>query len=514
MKREGTRRMGGKMKQWTAALACAGTLTALAGCMPGPKYRAPSAPIAKAPAYQESTVHFINAPGWKVASPSAAMLRGDWWRIFNEPELNALEAQVKVNNQNIKIAFNDYMAARAEVREARAQYWPTVSTSPEYNRSRSSGNLGSSSSAFNEGRESQIYSLPLSVSWEPDLFGRIRREVDEAEYGAQVSAADLAGETLAEQASLAEYYFELRGQDALQQLLNNIVATDKQSLALTQELYKTGVDDYISVVEAKSALASAQSAALNAGVSRAQYEHAIAMLTGKPATDFSLPPMPLLATPPPIPVGVPSELLERRPDIAAAERTLAEANATIGIGYGAFFPNLVLSAEGGFESSLFKHWFDWPSRFWAIGPSISQTIFNGGLYRAQLHQFSATYNADVASYRQTVLTAFEQVEDNLAAVRILSQQVIKQQQAVDSAKTFLKLETGRYQTGLDPYIDVMTAQTTVLNDEETLAALHIQEMTASIELIQALGGGWSRSQLPTVKQVAATPAKGTYSLQH
>lgn len=514
MRSEGTRRMNRTLTKWVAAMASAGVLAVLAGCMPGPKYRAPSAPAPKAPAYQESTVHFINAPGWKVASPSAAMLRGDWWKIFNEPELNALEAQVKVNNQNIKIAFNNYMAARAEVSEARAQYWPTVSLGPSYSRSRSSGNLGQSSTAFNEGHESQIYSMPLSISWESDLFGRVRRQVQGAEYGAQVSAADLAGETLAEQASLAEYYFELRGQDALQQLLDNIVAADKQSLSLTETLYKTGVDDYISVVEAKSALASAQSAALNAGVSRAAYEHAIAMLIGKPATDFSLPPMPLLTTPPPIPVGVPSELLERRPDIAAAERTLAEANAEIGIGYGAFFPNLTLSAEGGFESALFKHWADWPSRFWAIGPSISQTIFNGGLYRAQLHQFTATYNADVATYRQAVLTAFEQVEDELAAVRILSQQILKQQQAVDSAKTFLKLETTRYQTGLDPYIDVMTAQTTVLNDEQALAALHIQEMTASIELIQALGGGWNRSQLPTVKQVSAKPPKGTYTFQH
>lgn len=514
MKREGAQSMSGTIKKRAAALTCAGALAVLAGCMPGPKYRAPVAPVATAPAYKESTVHFVNAPGWKVASPNAAMLRGDWWKVFHDPELNTLEAQVKINNQNIKVAFNNYMAARAVVREARAHYWPTVSTSPAYSRARSSGNLGSSSSAFNSGRESQLYTLPLTVSWEPDLFGTIRREVDEAEYGAQVSAADLANETLAEQASLAEYYFELRGQEALQQILDNIVATDKKSLALTQTLYKTGVDDYISVVEAKSVLASAQSAALNAGVSRAQYEHAIAMLAGKPATDFSLPAMPELTTPPPIPVGVPSELLERRPDIAAAERTLAEANATIGIGYGAFFPNLTLSADGGFESALFKHWFDWPSRFWAIGPSISETLFNGGLYRAQLHQYSAIYNADVATYRQTVLTAFQQVEDNLATVRILSQQLLKQQQAVDSAKTFLKLETGRYQTGLDPYIDVMTAQTTVLTDEETLATLHMQVMTASIELIQALGGGWDRTQLPSTKQVAAKPAKGTYALQH
>ncbi len=500
-------------KKPAAAAACAGLCLALAGCMPGPKYHAPSPPAVTAPNYKESTVNFQNAPGWKVVSPNAAMLRGNWWEVFHDPQLNALEEQVNVNNQNIKVAFQNYMAARALVREARAQYWPTVTTSPSYSRSRSSGNLSNTASA-NTGQTSQIYTLPLDVSWEPDFFGKIRNEVRTEQYAAQVSAADLANEQLAEQASLAEYYFELRGQDALQKILNDTVDADKRSLQLTQTLYKTGIDDYISVIEAKTTLDSAESAALNAGVDRAQYEHAIATLIGKPATDFSFPVEPELTTAPPIPTGVPSELLERRPDIAAAERTLAEANATIGIGYGAFFPTVTLSAAGGFESSLFKHWFDWPSRFWSIGPSISETLFNGWLYRAQLEQYSATYNADVATYRQTVLTAFQQVEDYLAATRILSQQILKQQEAVDSAQQYLNLEMGRYQTGLDPYIDVMVAQTTLLGDQQTLAALHVEEMNAAIELIQALGGGWSSAQLPTPKQVTAKPPKGTYTLQH
>ncbi|MGC2160377.1 MAG: efflux transporter outer membrane subunit [Silvibacterium sp.] len=496
-----------------ATVACAALCVALAGCLPGPKYRAPSTPAATAPNYKESTVHFQDAPGWKVASPQDAMLRGKWWEIYNDPQLNALEEQLNINNQNIKVYFENYMEARTLVREARAQYWPTVTTSPSYSRSRQSSNLSNSSTA-NVGRESQTYSFPLDVSWEPDLFGKIRNEVRSAEYGAQVSAADLANEQLAEQASLAEYFFELRGQDALQKILDDTVDADKKSLELTQSLYDTGVDNYISVVEAKTTLQSAESAALNVGVDRAQYEHAIAMLIGKPATDFSMAVQPELTNPPPIPTGVPSQLLERRPDIAAAERTLAEANATIGIGYGAFFPDLTLSASGGFESSLFKHWFDWPSRFWSIGPSVSQTLFNGGLYRAQLEQYTATYNADVATYRQTVLTSFQQVEDYLAATRILSQQVLKQQEAVDSARTYLQLETGRYQTGLDPYIDVMVARTTLLSDEESLAALHVEQMTASIELVQALGGGWDSTQLPTPKQAGEKPPKGTYTLQH
>lgn len=496
-----------------AGMICAGLLMGLAGCLPGPKYKAPSVPVATAPAFKESTVHFQDAPGWKVASPQAAALRGNWWEIFHDPDLNALEGQVNINNQNIKIAFENYMAARALVREAKAQYWPTVTMGPSWSRSRSSGNLRNSATA-NTGSQSTTWSFPIDVSWTPDLFGRIRSQVHSAEYGAQVSAADLANERLAEQASLAEFYFELRGQDALQKILNDTVEADRKSLEMTQTLYKTGVDNYISVVEAQTTLKNAESAALNVGVNRAQYENAIAMLIGKPATDFSFPVKPELIGPPPIPVGVPSQLLERRPDIAGAERTLAEANATIGIGYGAFFPAVTLSAAGGFEASKLTHWFDWPSRFWSIGPSLSQTIFNGGLYRAELQQYTATYNADVATYRQTVLTAFQQVEDYLAATRILSQQVLKQQEAVDSAQTYLTLETGRYETGLDPYIDVMVAQTTLLSAQQTLTTLQMQGMTASIGLIQALGGGWDRGQLPTPKQVSAKAPKGTYVLQH
>lgn len=497
----------------TAALVCGVLCALLAGCTPGPKYRAPSAPASTAPAYKESTVHFENAPGWKVAAPQDAMLRGKWWEIFNDPQLNSLEDQLNINNQNIKEYFENYMAARSLIRQARAQYWPTVTAGLGYSHSRTSANLTNSSNA-NVGRESQTWSFPVDVSWTPDLFGKIRNEVREAQYGAQVSAADLANEQLVEQASLAEYYFELRGQDALQKILNDTVEADRKSLTLTQSLYDTGVDDYISVVGAQTTLKSAEADALNVGVSRAQFEHAIAMLIGKPATDFSFPVSPELTDPPPIPVGVPSQLLERRPDVATAERTIAEANATIGIGYGAFFPDVTLSVTGGFEASQFAHWFDWPSRFWSIGPSVSQTVFNGGLYRAQLQQYTAIYNSDVAAYRQTVLTAFQQVEDYLAATRILSQQVLKQQEAADAAAKFLELETARYQTGVDPYIDVMTAQTTLLGDQQSVATLHIQEMTASIELIQALGGGWDTSQLPTPSQASVKPTKGDYTLQH
>jgi NodT family efflux transporter outer membrane factor (OMF) lipoprotein len=485
---------------------------ALTACNPGPRYHPPAAPASAAPSYKESTFNFQDAEGWKVANPQDAMLRGKWWEIYQEPELNALEEQLQIDNQNIKIYFENFMEARALIAEARAQYWPTITTSPGWSRTKSSGNLGKSSTA-NAGSTTSNWMFPLDVSWTPDFFGRIRNQVREAQYGAQVSAADLENEKLVEEASLAEFFFELRGQDALQKVLDDTVVADQKALDLTKTLYDTGVDQYISVVEAQSALESAQSSALNLGVNRAQYQHAIAMLIGKPATDVSLPVKPLLVEPPAIPTGVPAQLLQRRPDIAAAERTLAEANATIGIGYGAFFPDVTLSASGGFQASQFQHWFDWPSRFWSIGPTASQTLFNGGLYRAELNQYTATYNADVATYRQTVLTAFQQVEDYLAATRILSQQVIKQRQATADAETYLKLEMGRYETGIDPYIDVTTAQTTVLGDQQTLATLQIQEMVASVELVQALGGGWDLTQLPTPAQVSQKPPKGTYTLQ-
>jgi NodT family efflux transporter outer membrane factor (OMF) lipoprotein len=497
-------------KGWETAAAL--SLLAVTGCLPGPRYHTPSAPVATAPAYKESTANFQDADGWKVANPQDAMLRGKWWEIYQDPELNSLEDQLEINNQNIKISFENFMAARAMIREAKAQLWPTITTSPGWSRTKSSGNLGKSSTA-NAGSTASTWAFPFDVSWTPDFFGRIRSQIREAQYGAQVSAADLENERLLEQASLAEFVFELRGQDALQKILDDTVAADKKALDLTQTLYDTGVDDYISVVGAQSTLKSAESAALNLGVARAQYQHAIAMLIGKPATDFALDAKPILVTPPPIPTGVPAQLLQRRPDIAAAERTLAEANATIGIGYGAFFPDVTLSASGGFEASQFQHWFDWPSRFWSIGPSVSQTIFNGGLYRAELNQYTATYNADVATYRQTVLTAFQQVEDYLAATRILSQQVIKQREAVDAQQTFLNLEMGRYETGIDPYIDVMTAQTTLLSDQESLASLQIQETVASVELVQALGGGWDVTQLPTPEQLSVKPSKTDYVLQ-
>jgi NodT family efflux transporter outer membrane factor (OMF) lipoprotein len=316
-----------------------------------------------------------------------------------------------------------------------------------------------------------------------------------------VSEADLENERLLEQATLAQTYFEIRGQDALQDLLNETVAADQKILDLTQSLYDTGIDNQLAVEQAKQTLTAAQAQATNAAVARAEYEHAIATLLGKAATDFSIPRRPSLPEPPPIPTGTPSQLLERRPDIAAAERQMEEANAVIGIGYAAFYPTLTLSATGGFESSSFTKWFSWPSRFWSIGPSVSETVFDAGLRRATIDQYIATYNADVATYRQAVLTAFQQVEDDLAATRIQSQQIQQQQASVNSAQKALELEKNRYETGLDPYIDLMTQQTTTLAARQTLVNLQVQQMTSAVLLVEALGGGWDNSDLPTKKQV-------------
>jgi NodT family efflux transporter outer membrane factor (OMF) lipoprotein len=490
-----------------------GLFALLTGCRIGPPYHAPAPPSVTVPNYKESTVNFQDSGGWKVASPQDAMIKGNWWEVFGDPELNTLEEQLNINNQNLKEYFQNYMSARAEIAEARSQYWPTITANPSWNRSKSSGTLGNTSTQANPGKQSTLWGAPLEASWTPDLWGKIRNEVHEAQYASQVSAADLENEKLTEQASLAEYYFEIRGQDMLQQILDQTVAADQKSLNYNQAQYDTGIGDYISVAEAKTTLESAEAAATNVGLLRGQYEHAIAMLTGKIATDFSIPVKPMVFAPPSIPTGVPAQLVERRPDIAAAERTLAEENAVIGIGYGAFFPQVTISASAGFESSALTSLFTWPSRVWSIGPSISETIFDGWLYRAELHQYVAQYNVDLATYRQTVLTAFQQVEDSMVATRTYSQQILRQQDAVKDSQDYLNLELVRYNTGVDPYVDVVIAQTTLLNNEETLNSLQVEEMTSAVELVQSLGGGWDRSQLPTPAQVGAKTTKADYTLQ-
>lgn len=489
---------------------------ASSACIVGPKYHPPAIATPSAPNYKESPLNFRDANGWKVAQPQDAMLRGNWWGIFHEPELNEYERQLNIDNQNIKQAFENYMAARAQIREAHAQYYPTVGVSASIARSRSGGGGTTTTTAgtgVSSGGSQSQFSLPVDISWAPDLFGRVRNTVREFQFAAQVSTADLENERLLEQATLAQTYFEIRGQDALQQVLDETVKADESVVEITQGLYDTGIDNQVSLEQAKQTLESARASAINAHIARAQFEHAIATLLGKNATEFTIPERPIVTEPPAIPTGTPSQLLERRPDIAAAERQMAEANAVIGIGQAAFYPILTLSASGGFNSSSLLKWFSWPSRFFSIGPSISETVFDAGLRRATVDQYVAVYNADLASYRQTVLTAFQQVEDYLAETRILSEQIQQAQAATQSAQRAFELERSRYQSGLDPYVTLLTTQTALLATRQSLVSAQVQQMSSAVLLVEALGGGWDKADLPTVKQVSEKPLESERKIQ-
>jgi NodT family efflux transporter outer membrane factor (OMF) lipoprotein len=517
-----------------AATAAAGA-TLLAGCV-GPKYVVPK--VDTPTAFKESSpAAYAGAdPGaWQPALPQDAALKGKWWEVFNEPELNALEEQLNINNQNIAQFFQNFMAARAQVGIARADYFPTLTTSPSASRVHSSSALGNSVSVnggattgtgtgttttgtttgtgtsvgSTSGSTINEFQMPFDVSWEPDLWGRVRNQVHEARYAAQVSAADLENERLTEQAALAEFYFQLRGQDSLQDIDNKTIEAQRESLELTQVLLETGIDSPEDVAQAEVTLANTQATAVGVATNRAIYEHAIAMLIGRPASDFSMP-VGVLTTPvPAVPVDIPSKLLQRRPDVAAAERTMAEANALIGVETTAYYPTLNLTAGGGWEATVLSSLFTAPARFWSLGATASETIFDGGLRSSTLRQYNAQFNADVAIYRQTILTAFQQVEDYIATVRVLSQQIERQQAAVAAAQRFLDLATSRYQTGIDPYLNVLTAQNTLLGDQQTEVSLRVSEMTAAVQLIQALGGGWDLGQLPSADDITTDKAVKT-----
>lgn len=470
------------------------------GCTVGPKYQKPAAQAPEA--YKELTpADFSKTDGWKVAQPKDDALHGKWWELFNDPQLNALEEQVNISNQNIKAAAASYFAARALVKQARAQYYPTVSIGPAITASRA----GAAASTPITNGTSTFYDLPFDATWVPDLWGRVRNTVRAQAAAAQASEADLENVRLTANAEVAVDYYQLRGQDDLKQLLDSTVIAYQESLNLTKALYDTGIDSDEAVAQAETQLESTQAQDTNLGILRAQFEHAIAMLVGQPASSFSIAAEPLKSRPPAIPFGVPSQLLERRPDIAANERLMEQANAQIGVAISAYYPTLTLSAAAGLESSSFTKWFTWPSRFFSAGPSVSETIYDGGLRRATVLQFRAQYDQTVATYRETVLTAFQQVEDNLATLRLLSIEIQQEDAAVTSAERNLKVATDRYKLGIDPYLNVLTAQTSLLSNKQTAVNLRIQQMTGSVQLVEALGGGWESSQLPTQKDVAQPP---------
>ena len=469
-------------------------LVLLAGCTVGPKYRTPT--VATPEAYKETK-------DWKIATPQDAAVREKWWEIYGDPELNSLEEQVNVSNQSIAAAAASYEQARASVRQARAQYFPTVTFNPSVLNERQNVFRQQSTATATSNPSFTTYSLPFDAAWEPDLWGRVRNTVRASAAGAQASAADLQNTRLSMQAELAADYFLLQGQDALIKLLDQTVAAYQESLRLNQVLFSTGIGSDENVAQAETQLESIEALDTNLGILRAQYEHAIGLLVGKPASSFSIAAAPLHIPPPDIPLGIPSQLLERRPDVAAAERSVAQANAQIGVATAAFYPNVTLSASAGLESTVASSLFTWPSRVWSVGPSLAETIFDGGLRRATVEQFQAAYDVAVANYRNTVLTAFQQVEDNIAELRILSVELGQQDRAVKSADRNLQLATDRYRLGIDPYLNVITAQTTLLSNQQTGVNLRILQMTSSVNLVKALGGGWSVTQIPGQGQLVS-----------
>src|SRR5882672_763568 len=471
----------------------------ISGCSFAPKYQRPA--VQMPAAFKELTPQSPDATNlWKAARPNDDALRGNWWEIFTNAQLNALEEQVAVSNQNVAAAFANFLSARAIVKEARAQLFPTLTANPAVTRSRFSANQSSTGSS-SSGATLSDYSLPLDASWQPDLWGRIRNTVKGNAFEAQATAADLENTRLAAQAELAVDFFELRAQDALSHLFADTVRAYQEALDLTRIRYQTGIASDQDVAQAEIQLQTAEAQATNLGILRAQLEHAIALLIGKPASTFSIPVEPLSTSPPPAPVSVPSELLERRPDIAAAERRVAEANARIGVAKAAYYPNVTLSASGAFESASISSLLNWSSRAWSVGAGLAENIFDAGQRKATGEQALADYDHTVAKYRQTVLTAFQQVEDSLATLRILAHQVEQQETVVNSAERYLTLATDRYKLGIDSYLNVITAQTTYLTNRQTLVNLRTQQMTASVQLVEAIGGGWDASRMPSARQL-------------
>src|SRR5882762_8635930 len=456
------------------------------GCAVGPKYRQPVVPTP--PAYKE-------AGNWKPAQPNEQNLGGEWWKIFQDPQLDALEAQVSVSNQNLKAAEAQYQQARAALRYNRADYYPTLTAGLSATRTRVSAHRPPPSSLF-DGINYNDFTLPVDVSYQAEVWGRVRKNVESYREQAQASAADLATVNLSMHGDLAIDYFQARSLDAQEQLLNSTVKQYEQALELNQSRFEGGIASEVDVEQAKTQLQTTRAAAIDVGVLRAQFEHAVAILIGKPPAEFSLPPLPLTAPPPRIPVSVPSELLERRPDIAAAERRMASANAQIGVAMSAYYPVIGLTGSGGFESSSITTLLQGPSGLWSVGLSALGTIFDGGRRHALTDQARAAYDAQVAAYRQNVLIGFQQVEDNLAAARILENEANVQDEAVVAAQRSLDLSVTRYKGGVTTYLEVITAQSAALTDQVTSVNILGRRMANTVLLIQALGGGWDRSSLP------------------
>jgi NodT family efflux transporter outer membrane factor (OMF) lipoprotein len=470
-----------------AILTATGGLILLSGCTVGPRYVQPTVPPPPI-AFKELP------PNWTQANPQDQLAKGKWWELYQDQQLNSLEDRIEVSNQNLKAAYDEYMSTRDVVRQARSEIFPTLSVQPSGLRTSQSANRPTAT-ALTKNQYSDIV-LQGDLSYEVDLWGRVRRTIEQARENAQASAADLENVNLSLHAELATDYFSLRGLDLQKQLLDSTVIDFQRALELTQIRFHGGVASDVDVSLAQTQLDTARAQSIDTGVQRAQLEHAIAVLTGQAASTFSIPPSPLTALPPQVPAGVPSELLQRRPDIAAAERRVAAANAQIGIAIAAYYPQVSLSAGGGFESGAIGTVLNGSSALWSVGGSALETVVDGGRRRAVTQQARDVYSATVANYRESVLEAFQQVEDNLAALRILEQESVAQQTAVASARRSVTLSTTRYKGGATTYLEVLTAQSTALANERTAADLMTRRMVANVQLIKALGGGWDTTQLP------------------
>jgi NodT family efflux transporter outer membrane factor (OMF) lipoprotein len=459
----------------------------ISGCTVGPKYVRPTAEVP--PDYKET------GSNWKTAQPSDAIAKGKWWEIYSDPQLNSLEEQVTASNQSLKAAQATFAEARAAIRVARAPYYPSVTAGvlgAHYTTSSNSPLYSSLNARY------QDYQIPFDASWEPDLWGRVRRTVEASRSEAQATAADLANVDLSLHAELAQDYFELRGLDSQKQLLDSTVSAYQEALQLTQSRYTGGIASAVDVAQAQTQLETTRAEDQDLNVQRAAFEHAIAVLTGKPPYGLIVPLSPLGPPPVAIPTGLPSELLERRPDIAAAERRVEEANANIGVAKTAYYPNVTLAAAGGFESAAIGTLLQGASGFWSLAGSAAELVFDGGARRGATEEARAAYDLSVDNYRQTTLSAFQEVEDNLAALQVLEGEARTQDAAVAAAQHSLDLSNSRYKGGVADYLEVITAQSAFLSDQRTAVDILTRRMTASVFLVRALGGGWDVSKIPSL----------------
>jgi NodT family efflux transporter outer membrane factor (OMF) lipoprotein len=457
----------------------------LFGCTVGPNYVRPPA---------DAPVSYKEMGDWKPAQPSDQFGKGSWWEVYEDPQLNALEAQVDVSNFNLKAQQERFEQARATVKISRSNYYPEITGGASVTQNHISSNSPLFKTNVSKTNYSD-YTIPIDASWEPDLWGRVRRTVEASRSEAQATAADVANVSLSLHAELAMDYFQLRGLDAQEDLLQSTVVAYEKALELTQNRYKAGLASAVDVAQAETQLRTTRAQAIDVGVNRAAFEHAIAVLIGKPPAQFSLPSSPLRSVPPAIPPGLPSDLLERRPDVAASERRMQESNAQIGVAKSAYYPLVTLNGSGGFESGVFTTLLQGPSGLWSVGANASEYIFDAGRRRAVTQQAQSAYRQSIDTYRQTVLGAFQEVEDNLAALRILNDEEVVQQSAVASAEHSLALSINRYKGGIVNYLEVITAQNAALADE---VSIQTRRMQASVLLVKAIGGGWSVSQIPRV----------------